>query len=729
LDPSLNVRTRQSSLQGEQTQGGRQDFPSLLILIGAGFLLLILGSGPPPALALSFNGLWEHTVSGGDELDTTNLFTQVYRVSEGIGFEPTDAIAGTASISYNRTQGTSKPQREIWSPGGTLELANDLFRLGLSGTITQDRRENSSDLDTTRWRASLAPAWYPWRQDLWPGMSFYYGESQVTSPDWIDSHETDYGGGLHLKLPDDVIFNYNYDLRREEDRRTQRTVETGTHFGQVRTSGALWHDRFTIKFTQGITHEHVTDSGIVPATGVVEQVPQVSFVYYSVVDENDPGFVPHDFALSEHENSMLGNLENTDMLGIGPGQSWHLGVSPIFAPNGEQQVDQLRVYVNDPTQELSQNQGVLHWDLYAGFDNTQWEPVAADVKATFNSIDQRFEVDLPALAQDYLFLMVVVSNHSIPGAGEVTVNVRAVQSIPLSTATPGSSFSNSSSQTRHSSNADIRMMISPTLTASSNIIYRYGEGYYSGTAHANLNWSPSPLTQPSLAFTESRRDSDATAEVITRTASISVPLSLLPTFQVNLGATRNGRFSDGQRQFIQDSYVLTLAATLYPDLTATFTELYRTGETIRSNGTINKLENFTSNLDLKARLTPKLTCDLANSLTETYEPRQDTQFFSDLRIYYRLSDLVSLDLHLQKYWTGLGDSLEATLRLALLRTRKTRLNFNSRYRHVENMEAEKFFGLQGSWDISRLFTLKSTASYSVTDINAWNVRTALYMQF
>lgn len=734
VNASSQVRTITSSPAARRATGMGTLSLSIFSLVGKGLLFLLfvffMDDGKP-AFALELNALWQNNLSGGDNSDVLSNFKQVYKVNDGILLDVTDAISAGASISYNRNIATGKATSELLSPGATFTVHNDIFNLGFSGLVTQNRTAGASELDTSHWQTTLAPGSYPWDPKYWPGISVYFGKSRstLTGQSGYDSMESTYGGSLNFVLPKVANLFYGYDVRRTENLTSQRVDETSTHFGRLDTGGEFWDGRGIVKFSQGIRQQTATQSGIVPASGVIEQIPEVTFTYYSLVDESDPGSVLVDFSLSDHANAVLGNLENTSTIGIGPGQSWHLSVSPVFAPTGAQQVDQLRVYVDDPFDELNVNQGVLQWDLYASFDNSRWEPVAGNVAAVYNTVDHRFEIDIPALGQNYQFLMAVVSNRSPLGATADTVRVRAVESVPLSEGQPGSSFTNSSDQLGYTTNGTLQLLIGQNARAFSNLTTQYGAGYFFGVLNSSLHWTPTPWTAPSVGFSETLQNATGTDESISRTYSMSVPVFLLPTFNINFGATQNDRFSGGQRNSVRNTYLFGATAALYPDLTAALTETYNTGRKENIDGTSSEDENFGGTLTLKAILNSKLTCELANTFQKIYKPRNYRNEYTDVNFFYRPSDLLSLEVRLEKNWfDSAADSQRLALRLVLLRSRKVRVDFNSQYRHIGNEIAQKSFGLQGSWDISKIFTLKSQGVYGMGATNNWSVMTSLYMR-
>ena len=249
----------------------------------------------------------------------------------------------------------------------------------------------------------------------------------------------------------------------------------------------------------------------------------------------------------------------------------------------------------------------------------------------------------------------------------------------------------------------------------------------------NLHWHPAPFVAPSVNFYQSRTTGPTSPEGIKRNYGIHVPLTLLPTLNLGLGATRSERYTDGHRVYDRNAYQLSAFAILYPDLTAALTSTYNRGNTLRSSEageTVNVNESMSSTLTFSARLTSKLSCDLVNFYFKSYAPGDTTNYYSTLTIDYRPSDYLRLNLVGDKYWRGTSaDELRPRLNLVLLRTRKTRVDINYSGRYTQGQDVIHGFGLLASWDISRIFTLKSQANYSIRDINSWNFLASLYMRF
>jgi hypothetical protein len=719
---------------------------SRLLLRQAGmvFLLLLLvlyAGGGAPAFAWDLSALWEYGVSGGENVEVQDSLKQVYKAGTGFAVDPTRAISVGANIGYNwRDISTGKGPTDTLTPGATLRVNNDIFNFNFAGASTITHSSGGGTFDTTRWETFLSPASYPWNRDYWPGMSVHYGESKSTSPGGNESLEYTYGANVNWALPKVFQVFYGYDGRRNENNWSSVKVETITQDGRFTTGHTFWDGLLNVKFGQGITLRSAKTTGIVPESGVVAQEFDDLQTFKAEDQVIGSPYDTHDLTLNPEAE--LGNRQtNTTTYSIiAPGQRLHLGLRVLDVITGlVQKVDQLHIYV-DPVEELVTQRDALQWDVYAGEDiqnptiddeAVRWYPLpdGRDVAANYNIAEQRFEIKIPAHDQDLPYLKVVISIRSGAGVNEVSGVLRAVKGAALTTAPPGSTLSRSDKSTSYSTNAVVGIRLSSTLTASSNLNMQYGEGYFNGLLHGNLNWRPSPWVFPSLGFSETRRQATGTPDAIVRNYSLNVPMLLMPTFNVNLGTSVMDTFEGDRKKATQDSYLLGISATLYPDLTASLIETYNTGRSQQADGTEGETEDFAANLTLKANLTRKLLCELSNRYHKILKPEALTLDVSTLNLYYRPSDYLSMQLGLDKNFAGNGqDSQEFVMSMALLRSRKTRVNFNSQLTHKGNEDVEKFFGLIGSWDISKIFTLKSQVGYSIAETTSWNILTSLYMR-
>ena len=724
---------------------GTNKFPPVLSLSGTCFFFLLLfhlTGGQTPAFALDFYGQWNYSIAGGGKGETVDAFHQIYKVNDSIELEPTDAIKAYAGIQYTWDKRTYKGKYDIINPQAGIGLSNDIFGIGLSAIATRYRYPKQ-EINTSNWETSLSPGSL-FVKKYWPTLRLYYAEStgKLTYVDGVtgyDNWNSDYGADVGWELPGVQLF-YGYSNYHTENKIAMSEEDTIEHYGRLYTEGTFLDNSFNFRLTQSVSNKTEDFSAIVPAIGAVEltfsdnQGYQIYALQETVTGPGDPDCIAHDQDLSSNPSPNLKNLDNKVPLVIGPGLTWDLGVGvpgifPLQAFPEITQVQQLRVYVDDPFGDMEMDQNELQWHLYASFDNINWVPVDCSIMPLYNSSDQRFEMDIPVLEQSYEYFMVEVSNNSDEGLDEFSLGVLAVEAVSFLPRTPGSTITATSEGTDYTTTLLMSFQISPTLRASSHLDLLYSEGYSNEFIHSNITWRPYTFMAPSLEFDVKRVESTGYADSITRNYGLHIPITILPTLSVSVGITKRERYSGDQKITQSDSYLLNAYAILFPDLTASLNMSYNTGTVLKPDGITAEDENWLTTISLSARLFARLTADLETSETRYYKPITDTARYSSLKLNYRPSDYLAMDLRYVHIWLGPeGDFLRYNLNLALLRTYKTRVDFLYAFQKTENDWARNNFGLQLNWDISRVLTLRSQANYLLYNLDAWSVNTWLYMR-
>lgn len=716
----------------------------------AGLLLLlfVFAIDARTANAFDFVAALTHQLTGGQGIKTKSALRQAYRASDGIALDFTDAIQATAGISYNRNQNSGSGTSEVLTPTGGVRLHNDLFALSLSGQATSYRRTDSTPLDTSTWTAGLAPVFVaslPWVKYLHPAMNLSYSESQTTSTGTIDQHSTNYGGSLGLHLPYSK-FSYGYNRYRKDDRLNLTTQDRSSHVARLNSGAKLWHNRFTVKFGQSVTRSSETDFGIVPASGAIE----TPFDF-------DPATI---YAGKEVPGAVSVKYQSAAFpLTVSQDEKWDLvlsvantTVSPLLPTGVQPQLNQLRLEIasdpNNPSAAAdywnnSVHQNDLTWELFAttASDPTAnnglgvtWDTVAVG-PVTFNhaSTTPYFQIPLGAtLDPKYKNIRIVVTyRQKLPTEDHDPLQIASIKGVSVARGTPGSSYSNSSTGTAFTTGVDMNLRLSSSLQGSSHFFTEYGAGFYNGQLTGALSWAVSPIMTPSMSFYETRSHRSASPDSITRAYTLNLPVTVLPTFNVDFGGTRSEQFSGGEKTSSQNTYTFVATALLYPELTAGLNEAYTTRNTLKSDGTTTKGENFVTDLILQAQLTPRLNCSIDTNFARTFKPvaQASKTASSDLNFNYRPSDMVSLTGRYEKSLAGSGgDSKEFTLGVAVLNTPKTRVTLSGGYQQQGTEVAQKLLGMQAGWDISKTLSLLASASYSMAERNTWSLSTSLYFR-
>ena len=707
-------------------QAGRK----LLVL-----LLLLLFWGAAPAFAVDFNAYWQHRASGGDEIETRQLFQQRYGLGAGPGltFQPTPAISAGANFGYTRTQsdvGTGTVSIEELAPAANLNVSNDIFRTSLTGTATDIRRSVGFDTTRNSWDATLQSNW---ERFLWPNLRLSYGESSESSDAFLtlgaqETKDSRYTFGFDWDL---LLAKFFYDFNHNQSEESveadatgvssQSLSESDSHFARMETGGNFWQKRINLRLSQQF--QQTNSQGL---TGL----PLIGATTLSrVVDDGDLT-PPEEVVLDANPLLSDSDLERP-ALSVEPGQQAHLGIR--FEGFG-QQVGDLHVSLDpNPIAQLSQDQAAqVEWALYR--ENPDFDPNFIDLtiapwifvrnlSAQFNALENRFELGINLQDGEQAFKVVAINRTTVTIVfTELNFPEEGVSRQTIT----------------HLTNANMRIRLTSTLNATSSLSLEKAEqesGETSAeallrTLSGGLMWTPVPYLTPSLRFSETLQEASGEPDALSRTFSLMLATYPLPTLNVTLGALRTERFSDDLKTSFSDIYSLTTTAKVYPDLTAALNASYNTSNRLQDDNTFATSDTVSSRLNLNARLSPKVTGDLTTSYTQSQSATSsNSSYDSTLALSYRPSDLLSMRLTGAKRWSDAAapTTLNYNLIMALLRTHNTRVSF--RFNRTQSEQSRNNFGLDGSWDISRSLALQSRLNYSMAEVDTWSILTTLALRF
>lgn len=713
---------------------------------GRGLLLALLlpAAGAAPLFAadlgssVGFNANWQHQASGGDDIDTRQSLQQRYNLGTGAGIglnvQPTHAISAGGNLSYTRsdletrraqsgeltTSDTATITHEEWSPSAFFGLNNDIFRVNLTGTATEGRSSVSSEFSDSfgagrssslqaetsshTWNSTLASTWEePW----WPNLQLTYGQGRqadtaATGELSSDSQDSRYGLGLDWDLKLAQLF-YDFNHTRQEDLVDSSQSSNESHFLRLETGGRFWSNRASFNLSQ--------------------QFQQTASEFSARLEEGDL----FDWNLEGQPLSAVINLPTFDEirdielgafmpLEVASNQRIHLGLRLDFS----QQVDLLYL-------KLDPNAGApptLQWDLYLRdpVDDT-WALAQANIEVSYNEPEQRLELVINRLVREF---MVVADNSS-----GFPLELSALEALSLL----GDNFS--SRRQTHLTNAGLRLRLSNTLTASSNLTLEESESESGETMtdsmrlaySGSLRWAPVSRMSAALGYSETFQEESFTSTAINRTYSLTTTTLPLPALNITLGAARTDRYTGTRKIATTDSYSLTSTARLYPDLTAGLYSNYTIGSRQPVEGGDVASSSFSNRVTLNARLRPSLTADLTvNHRQSRTETTNSSASGVAVGLAYRPSDLISMRFGSTHRLSGpeSQDTMVYSLNLSLLRTEKTRLTF--RYNRSQGEQTSDALGLDGSWDINQSLALQTRANYRLGETDVWNVMTTLALK-
>lgn len=681
-------------------------------------LLLVAVCFTGPAVAADFNAFWEHRASGGAERATQHSYQQRYGlgVGPGLTLRPTHAITAGANVNYSRTDqdtGDGLSKREQITPSTSLYLTNDIFRTGITASATESRGDATDTSRSDTWDATLASTW---QEAYWPRLGFHYGES--TAQQKRDRAAKDrtrrYGFNLGWDLRAAEAF-YGYTANRSHIGLSQDESRSDSHFLRLETGTTLWQDRLNLQLSQQFQQ---TDSSlsIRPVDDEPFTLPLDPVSQLARTETAEP--------LPTQEIIWDSQLPLT----LEPDHWGHFGVGFDFS----RPVDRLLIQLADDIEIIPAGLDDLPWELYvAGPGDFFWTAAGAAL-AVF---DQELLLLELTVDREVEALKVVVKNTT--GEALPITGVRAVERFTEDTDLDSRS-------TSHRTELGLRARLAPTLTATSRLSLDQAEQESDGdrrettrrTMSGNLNWTPSHYLRPSLGFSETHQEQEGAPDATSRSYSLVVASSPLPTLNVSLGARFTDQYLDDRLVSVSDNYSLSTSARLYPDLTAGFNAGFTRNVREQSDGTAAALtDSYHGRLTLNARLRPSLTADLTGSYQEsetttiqspTLVKSRNSSTGSTLNLAWRPSSLLSTSLSHSRDWDQRRDTYAGALNLALVRTPITRLNF--RYAATHSESTSQRFGLDGSWDISRNLVLRSRFNYNIAELHRWSVQSSLALR-
>jgi hypothetical protein len=280
-------------------------------------------------------------------------------------------------------------------------------------------------------------------------------------------------------------------------------------------------------------------------------------------------------------------------------------------------------------------------------------------------------------------------------------------------------------------------LVSPQLRLSSLLDVNYSEEFANGSFTGALSWIPFSFIRADLNYSEIWRnfnydtdDVNFASDTDTKSYSLNIPISILPTLNLQLGATRSETHRDAQRESLQSNYHLGAQATLYPDLTASLTGEYNTITSFKVEGIGIETSVYSATFLLNASINPKLRCRFSNTYSVfSKQESEESGDSSTVTVNYYPSDMLNMELRLYKTWIGDATifSQQGSLNMSLLRTNKTRLTFSSQFKHIEDIAINSY--LQADWNISRILFLKGAAGYILGGANSWYISSRFYINF
>ncbi len=628
------------------------DFLALLVILMA-YLIT-----PSHCRAIDFSADWKNW----EFSDEDAIFSQSYSIS--VAPEATRAVTFGASFRYvNRKQGGET--RETITPTLSMDIVNDLFRFNLSGTQTERKDTERSDITNRSWDANLTSECKGYADiRLYVGQSF---DRDDAHPRRLDDDTLYYGFHVGKKWHD-LEVTYDYRGSDEDDKVEASKTETDQHFFKASYSKS-WEKLSVTAEQQFNINRTVTKTRT--ATGRPVYYPLIVGVTWN------PPRPPNGTRLKLNQEFVI------DLR--------------------DQPVDEIRFYINEPFGE--QVPTSVRWDLYESIDGVVWDELRTNITLPFRFI---------RTYQRRRYLRLVAVEVPIPAPELETPAVRVYLIRPGTGNVETMTIKSESSRT----NFSVGYQFTPDLSAHYYFTYDKsspdpGNDSTNVSHTLSATWYVNRFFEPSINLSRTTRDTETVGKDETTTISLNNISQIYETLQITQGYTHSFGKERGRKSHTTDTFDLTATANLYPDLD------------LRWNGNLSRTQDYYpstttkgigSSLNLSARMTPDLTVNGIYNVNYTESSRRGEgntlDHYISIDASWSLSD--DLTLHGSEALTISDDgedTLNSTYSLWVALTPKVQMNFAV----VNTRGDENTYNYSAfiSWTISPFLTLKS--SYDRTE--------------
>jgi hypothetical protein len=672
-------------------RGGRKYNGIIFVLL----LMVILCAGVAQGQPLSFTGTgtYQHTEDEGGES----------QVSQSTTLELDQTLTPVMSIDESvRYTSTFKEGRETEAitPSLDYQINNDIFYYDLSGTWNKLRNSERPDMTSSNWQSRWISNW---QKELWPAVQLNYGASSTTddeSPERLDTESTSRGFNIDWDLLLAKMY-YNIDLNESDNFVANSNDKSTNHLARLTTDKTFWQDRLNVSFL-GQYAKNTQDYETRIEAGGTALVPIHSIVsrggWDNLDPDNEPDWIDLDPSLPRVIHDQRYNIA-----------IYQRAPEPVNA-----------IYIYTET-DLAETEipSRFRWTVYSSNDGNTWTPQGSPNSQIYDSIEMRFEVEIPTLTARYIMLV----EEDIPTDDDFTIT--QVEAYTEVAGEPGQKYTDKTDSYNYLGDTSVRLRITPELDWMYNLILEDGE-----TARGNdidrtynsssLLWTPSLIFSSTLSASESVDQIEDEDEEKTRYYSISFTSLLLPTVDVNYGVTRSDEYEADEKTGTSYNYNMFLTALIFPDLTSNLDLAYITDHDEETDA---EGKDFNSTLKFTARLNPQLTVDLTEKYTHTNNEgsTNDNTSAEDgdstwtaaslISTSWRPSDILSMQVGGGKEWES-EESSEFIyyLSVTLAPTYKTQLNLS--YDHSDDADD---YSASYNWTINHIFSMHAYCTYIEED--------------
>lgn len=684
-------------------------------------LWAFFGQGQEAAAGLAYRGSWS-----ANENEEGRL---IQGHGHNFNLDTNRALFGRllseeyVNYNYRWDQGSV---REGVSPGASLKVGGDIFLASLSVNSNKDLTGQKSQTD------NLGFVWAScWEKRFYPKLRANYDFSRQGVDSFntrVESNRRTVGTQLNWDL---VVARLFYNYRQSESKYPNYRDTSDNNLARIDAT-RVWLDN-RLQVSGGYEYNETTNKQLVSltnttTTNVLLTLSQVAAgTDTTPTDTDDSNLVAAQYLLNDADPLLppvyvatAANNSNCIRLRTDRQQvdrlflytQTNLGVAPT--PLG---VD-LQVYTND-------NILINSWDMVVGIS---W---------VYDSINQRFVIDLPAVRANYVKLVVNLT-------GPVTLNLTEVQAEQVVRGDLESTVTLLKKNQADKSNFGIDFQLNKTVgffyslllqkDQRDSVVTSEAESHNAGVRMKNSGGD----LRSTLSYSWSRQRDVASPEMRSESYNLSINKVVLPTLTVSVGGSRDGSFLAGAKVSASNRCSFYADAQLYPDLNSRLETLYSDSTSYSSDMESSRRDQLDSKITLTSRFSPSLNVSISEAYKIQNQTAQDRKKQNSISLSsnWQVSDLLSLFASLTRnsgdsfahvediYSTGLvagyGSGFELQLSYSMLAaaSKSQSARASLRWATIRNVSLEIGcnYAESGTTSVSNVYKFYSQASVNFSTL-------------
>lgn len=653
------------------------------------------------AETLSLTGNWKYqdTNAASDE------FSERYSFTTGKRFEFTDAMSLDSSIRFNRAKDETLT-RENLAPSVSYLINNDLFMFNLSGAANEEFNSKNAEKSNKSLAANLSSAW---EMKQWiPQVGVNYNQSWQEddhNPNLTNSENRSTGLNIQWGFLLSKLF-YTYNLNENKNKVTGGSGNVSSHFARYQTSRSFWREKVSVNFSQ--QYNGSDNKNILPVNGGIALLP-MSVAGFSGEVSSPAG----NYSLATNSD-----LTDTDVTDRAVTTTHDVNYLNIGFKTNYQTVTTLYLYTSTNLSFAAHS--AFSWDLYSSTANATWTLEKSGLSATYDSLNNRFVIDISGYTREYLGVVAATD------AGAILVSFSEVE-IYQEISASGSQTLVKNRTSSQQTDVNLSFKITNDLQLTSNLTYEQNNNSVGTDSHSTkvsngINWflADGMTLRANANFISRKRDN--TPEDQTRSYGLSLEFLPLATVDTVLGVTLFELYESDQKLSESYNYNLQMVARLYEDLDARLDATFTQSD---DNVTGSKSNNTSARMHLTARLIPGLVATLSSNYSKSSGATADVE--STVNLHWRLSEMLAVTSTYSQAWTS-SESASMSTGFELALTRNMQISFM--YGRSIRPDSSQTTSLNWKWTISKYISMITTGSYQDGyGGEAWSVMNQLSTRF